>query len=80
MKYPLKVMEILLKSFFCPSVGRFIGYVRVFLVARAAVILGAMSLPVTEAHPAEIVLAPVTLHVVASAILLYTNLALGTDL
>jgi hypothetical protein len=36
--------------------------------------------PVTQAHPAKVVLAPVALHMIAATILLYTNLALGTNL
>ena len=39
-----------------------------------------MSSPVAETHPAEVVLAVVALHVVAAAVLLDADIALGTVL
>ena len=35
-----------------------------------------MSTPVSQAHPAEVVFTIVTLHVIATAVLLYANVAL----
>lgn len=57
-----------------------VGQVRVYFVAAALVILGAVRLPVTKADPAEVMSACATLHVIAAAILLYADLALGTVL
>jgi hypothetical protein len=45
---------------------------------RALVVLRPMGLPVPKAHPAEVVLAVVTLHVVAPAVLLDADAALRT--
>jgi hypothetical protein len=42
----------------------------------ALVVLGAVRFPVAEAHPAEVVLAVVALHVVAAAVLLDADAAL----
>ena len=39
-----------------------------------------MSTPVSQAHPAEVVFTIVTLHVIATAVLLYANVALGAVL
>jgi hypothetical protein len=45
---------------------------------RALVVLRPMGLPIPKAHPTEVVLAVVTLHVVAPAILLDADAALRT--
>jgi hypothetical protein len=45
---------------------------------RALVVLRPMRLPVPKAHPAEVVLAVVALHVVAAAVLLDADAALRT--
>ena len=73
-------MEVFLERLLSSSVRRLIRNVRILLVTRATVVLGAMSLPVAKTHPAEIVLAAIALHMVAASIFLYTNLALGTHL
>ena len=39
-----------------------------------------MSSPVPQAHPAEVMLAVVTLHVIATTVLLDANIALGAVL
>ena len=54
------------------------GNVWVLLVAGALVILRAVSLPAAQTHPAEVMLTVAALHVVTAAILLYTDVALGT--
>lgn len=51
---------------------------RILLVPRALVILRAVILPVSQTHPTEVILAPETLHVVASSVLLNTNVTLWT--
>jgi len=51
------------------------GYL--FLPA-AFVVFRAMTLPISEAHPTEVVLARVALHVVAAAIFLYAYAAFWT--
>lgn len=55
--------------------GRFIGNVRILFVARTLVVLGAVRLPVADAHPAEIVLTVEALHVIAAAVLLDADVA-----
>ena len=73
-------MEVFLERLLGSSVRRFVSNIGIFLVTRAAVILGAMGLPVAQTHPAEIVFASIALHMVTASIFLYTNLALGTHL
>lgn len=70
-------MEVFLECLSSLRVGAFVGNVGVFLVAGALVVLGSVSLPVPQAHPAEVVLAMVALHVVAAAVLLDADIALG---
>lgn len=71
------VMEILFESFTCLSVHRLVCYIRILLVAGALVVLGAVILPVTQTHPAEIVFTVVALHMIAAAILLDADIAFG---
>ena len=78
--YPFKVVQVLFERLLGPCVGRLVSHVRVLLVARAAVVLGAVRLPIAKAHPAKVVLATVALHVIAPSVLLYTDLALGAYL
>lgn len=59
---------------------RFVGYVRVLFVAGTLVIFRSMSFPVSKAHPAKIKLAIIALHVIATSILFYTYVAVGTVL
>lgn len=49
----------------------------IVLVPRALIVFGPMLLPVAEAHPTEIVLTVVALHVITTAILLDDDVALG---
>ena len=58
--------------------GAFVGNVGVFLVAGALVVLGSVSLPVPQAHPAEVVLAVEALHVIASPVFLYADVTART--
>lgn len=52
----------------------------IFLVARTLVVLGTVSLPVTETHPAKVVLAVEALHMIAAPVLLDADVTLGTVL
>ena len=47
-------------------------------VPRALVVFRPVSPPVAETHPAEVVLAVIALHVVATPVLLDANVAFGT--
>lgn len=53
-----------------------IRQIRILLVATALIVLRSMSFPVAQAHPAEIMSAGATLHVIAATIFLNANLAL----
>lgn len=57
---------------------RFMGDVWILPISRALVVFGTVRLPIAQAHPAEVVLARVALHVVAATVLLDANVALGT--
>lgn len=59
---------------------RFVGYVRILFVTGTLVIFRSVSFPVSKAHPAKVELAVVALHVVATPILFYTYVAVGTVL
>lgn len=65
-------MEIFLQRFPRLGVDTFVGDVGIFLVPGAFVVLASVSFPIAQAHPAEFVLAVVALHVVATAVFLYT--------
>jgi len=58
-------------------VHRLVGNVGIVLVAGALVVLGAVRLPVAQAHPAEVVLTIKALHVVAAAVLFDADVTLG---
>lgn len=51
------------------------GKVRILLVAAAFIVLRSMTLPVTKANPTEVVPARAALHMVATSIFFYANLA-----
>jgi hypothetical protein len=69
-------VEVFLEGFPGLGVRRLVCYVWIVLVAGALIVLGAVRLPVPKAHPAEVVLTTVALHVVAAAVLLDANMAL----
>lgn len=66
-------MEVFLKSLSGLSMSRLVSNVRVLFIPRTLVVLGAVSLPAAEAHPAKVVFAVIALHVVAASVLLDTN-------
>lgn len=73
-------MEVFLESFSSLCMGRLICNIWILLVPGALVVLRPVSSPVAQAHPTEVVLAVVALHVVAAAVLLDANIALGAVL
>ena len=73
-------MKIFLQGLFGPSMWRLIGYIGILLVAWTTIIFWSVSLPITQTHPAKIVFAAITLHVVTSSIFFNANLALRTNL
>ena len=58
----------------------FCGNGRIFLVATAFVVLAAVIFPVAKTHPAEMVFALGTLHMITAAILFDTGMATWTIL
>lgn len=70
-------MEVFLESFSGLSMGRLICNIWVFLVPGTLVVLRPVSSPVTQAHPTEVMLAVVALHVITTTVLLDTNITLG---
>ena len=70
-------MQVLFEGFPGLGVGRLVGNIGVFLVARALVVLRPVRLPVSQAHPTEVMLTMITLHVVATPVLLDANITLG---
>ena len=52
------------------------GYVWIFFVSGAFVILRPVSLPITKTHPTEVVFTMVTLHMIATPVFLNANVAL----
>ena len=72
--YPFKVMKVLFECFSCLCMRRLVSDVGVFLVPRTFVIFGAMGLPMPQTHPAKVVLAVITLHMVTTTVLLDANI------
>lgn len=70
-------MQILFKSFSGLGMCWLMRYVRVLFVPWALIVLWPMGLPVSEAHPTEVVFAVVALHMVTAARLLDANVTLG---
>lgn len=56
------------------------GDIRIFFIPRAFVVLRTMCLPISEAHPAKVVLAVEALHVITATVLLDADVTLGTIL
>lgn len=54
--------------------------IKIFFIATALIILRAMTFPIAQAHPAEVMFTGATLHVIATSIFLYANLTFGTVL
>ena len=54
MTHPLKVEEVFLEGLSGLSLLALVDYIRVFFVATALVVFTAVSLPVSETHPAEV--------------------------
>ena len=79
-RYPFKVMEVFLQGFFSPSMRRLVGYIRILFIAWATIIFRPVSFPIAQAHPAKVMFTSITLHVVTTTVLFYTNLALGAHL
>lgn len=59
---------------------RFVCNVWIFFVSRALIIFGTVRLPVTQAHPTEIMLTTEALHVVAAAIFFDAYVTFGAIL
>lgn len=71
-------MKIFLESFSRLRVNTLMRDVRIFLVTRTFIILTTVCFPISKAHPAEVVFTIITLHVVASTILLYADMTFWT--
>lgn len=76
--YSLVIVKVLLESFSRLRVNALVCDVRIFLVTRAFVILATMCFPISKAHPAKVMLTIVTLHVIATTILLYADMTFWT--
>lgn len=76
--YALIVVEILLQCFSSLRVNTLVRDVWIFFVTRTLVILTTMCFPIPKAHPAEVVLTIVALHVIAATILLYADMTFWT--
>lgn len=74
----LVIVEIFLECLACLCMHRFVCNIWVLFVSRALVIFGAVTLPIAQAHPAEIVFTTKALHVIAATILLDANVTLWT--
>lgn len=76
--YSFVIVKILFEGFSCLRMNAFVRNIRIFLVTRAFVILATMCFPISKAHPAEVVLTIVTLHMIATAVLLNADVTLWT--
>lgn len=56
--------------------NRLIRYIWIVFVPGTLIILRTVRLPITQTHPAKIMFAIVTLHVITTSIFLYTNVTL----
>lgn len=68
MSHPLKVEQVFFEGLSCLRLLALIHNVWILFVATALVILAAMSLPITQTHPAEIYTATTTLLLQSKAI------------
>lgn len=76
--YSLVIVKILLESFSRLRVNALVRDVRILLVTGAFIVLATVCFPIPKAHPAEVVLTIVTLHVVAATVLLYADMTFWT--
>lgn len=76
--YPLKIEQVLLKGLPGLCLLTLVYNIRILFVPTAFVVLAAVSLPISQTHPAEVMLAFGTLHVIAASVLFNTDITLGT--
>lgn len=75
--YSFIIVQVLFECFPGLSMSRFIGNIRILLVARAFIIFGTMSFPVSQAHPTEIMLTVAALHVITTTVFFDTDMTFG---
>lgn len=76
--HSLVIVKILLKSFSRLCVNALMRDIWILLVTRAFVIFATMCFPISKAHPAEVMLTIVTLHMIAATVLLYADMTFWT--
>ena len=76
----LVVVQVFFECFAGLCVNGLVSDIRILFVPRAFVILRSVTFPVTQTHPAEIVLATEALHMIAAAVLLNAYMTLGAVL
>lgn len=71
-------MQIFLEGFSCLGMDWFMSNVWVLFVSGTLIVLWTMGFPVSQAHPAEVMFAVITLHVIAAPILLNADVTTRT--